>query len=211
MDPPIYDMTEDVESVKKAITEVVEDGRDVVLVMHSYGGMPGAQAVKGLGKKERADKGLPGGVVRLVFLAAFVFPEGFQVSPRGQTKNFIGIMKADLEKGVLVFDPALRPELWWHDLSREEAAKWDATVKPCSLGPFWTTTTYAGWRYIPSTFMLTSRDKVFPAEVAQQQIDFAKAQNLTGLENVEKIDSGHFPMLSQPQEVADLLRKAAGL
>ena len=97
VDPPIYDMTEDIKAVKKAITNVAEDGRDVVLVMHSYAGMPGAQAVEGLGKKDRADKGLTGGVVRMVFLSAFMFPEGFVADARGETKGFPPIMKVDLE------------------------------------------------------------------------------------------------------------------
>lgn len=40
----------------------------MILVMHGYGGLPGAEALQGLGREERAQRGLRGGVVRLVFI-----------------------------------------------------------------------------------------------------------------------------------------------
>ena len=85
---------------------------------------------------------------------------------------------------MTIFDPAMRPDLWWHDLSKEEVAKWDATVKSMAIGVFWTPIAYAGWRYLPSTFIMASRDRALPPAMAQQQIDFAKAQTPTGLDTV---------------------------
>jgi hypothetical protein len=49
----------------------------VVLVTHSYTGMPGAEAPVGLGKKEREATGKEVGVIRLVFVMAFAMLEGF--------------------------------------------------------------------------------------------------------------------------------------
>lgn len=57
--------------------------------------MPGAEAPKGLGKKERQELGLKGGVIRLVFIMAFAMPEGFQPTAGGaQMPEW---MKVDLE------------------------------------------------------------------------------------------------------------------
>ena len=57
--------------------------------------MPGAEAPKGLGKGERQEKGLNGGVVRLVFIMAYAMPEGFQPTAGGaQMPDW---MKADFE------------------------------------------------------------------------------------------------------------------
>ncbi len=55
---------------------VDEAGEDVVVVMHSYGGIPGSGAARGLSKVERRSRGLQGGVVGLVFIAAFPAKEG---------------------------------------------------------------------------------------------------------------------------------------
>jgi pimeloyl-ACP methyl ester carboxylesterase len=54
----------------------IEQGKDVILVMHSYGGCPGAAAAKGLSKAERTAVGKTGGIVGLVFMCAFVANEG---------------------------------------------------------------------------------------------------------------------------------------
>lgn len=51
-------------------------GRKVILAMHSYGGCPGATAGHGLSVTERQAAGLPGGVVGIVFIAAFLAKEG---------------------------------------------------------------------------------------------------------------------------------------
>lgn len=52
----------------------------MVLLMHSYGGIPGNGSAVGLSKKEREGKGEKGGVVGLVFVSSYVAREG-------QTKN----------------------------------------------------------------------------------------------------------------------------
>ena len=80
--PSHYDMTEDVAAIRAATTSLVEQGKDVVVVLHSYGGQPGSEAMKGLGKVERAEQGLSGGVIRLVFIMAYIVPEGFQPAQR---------------------------------------------------------------------------------------------------------------------------------
>jgi hypothetical protein len=45
----------DVPIIRDSIAELVSNGKEVVLVVHSYAGFPGGEARKGLGKKERAD------------------------------------------------------------------------------------------------------------------------------------------------------------
>ena len=54
----------------------INDGRDVVLIMHSHSGGPGAVAAKGLSKAERHAAGQPGGIIGLIFISAFVAKEG---------------------------------------------------------------------------------------------------------------------------------------
>jgi hypothetical protein len=55
---------------------IIDSGKEVLLLMHSYGGCPGADAAKGLSKKERQAAGKKGGIVGLVFMCAFVAAEG---------------------------------------------------------------------------------------------------------------------------------------
>jgi hypothetical protein len=66
--PPTYDFTEDVQAIRNLVSQLANSGHDIILVMHGYGGLPGGEALLGLGKGERESTGLRGGVVRLVFI-----------------------------------------------------------------------------------------------------------------------------------------------
>lgn len=55
---------------------IEEEGKDVVLLMHSYGGSPGNGSAVGLSKEARERDGKKGGVVGLVFVSAYVAKEG---------------------------------------------------------------------------------------------------------------------------------------
>src|SRR5450432_443736 len=99
--PPVYDFTEDVEAIREATSKFVEQGKDVV-VLHSYGGLPGSEALKVLGKTERTKKGLEGGVLRIVYIMGMFGFEG--VSPageRGDTSRMMPYQKIDLAVSIL--------------------------------------------------------------------------------------------------------------
>ena len=51
---------------------LMEQGKDVVLYLHSYAGFPGSAAIAGFSKAERTAKGLRGGIIGLIFQSAFV-------------------------------------------------------------------------------------------------------------------------------------------
>jgi pimeloyl-ACP methyl ester carboxylesterase len=100
--PPTPDWSKDIEVIQKTVFELVQE-HDVVVVMHSFSGMTGATALKDLDKQTCASKGLKGGVVKLVYIAAFLVPEGFQHSPHGTRDNMIAEMKTDFEVRMLGF------------------------------------------------------------------------------------------------------------
>jgi pimeloyl-ACP methyl ester carboxylesterase len=53
------------------IKPLLDEGKDVIVVGHSYGGAFGAAAVQGLSKSERAQTGAQGGVVGFIYAASF--------------------------------------------------------------------------------------------------------------------------------------------
>ena len=74
-DPANATCTKDAEVVRKAIMPLLDEGKDVVVIAHSYGGIPAAGSVEGLSKIQRRREGKPGGVIGLVYMSAFVVPE----------------------------------------------------------------------------------------------------------------------------------------
>lgn len=67
--PPVKGFEPDVELVRNSVQQLLDEGKDVVLVMHSYGGAPGQQAAGEL--KESKGK-----LIRMAWITAFVFQEG---------------------------------------------------------------------------------------------------------------------------------------
>lgn len=92
--PASADAAADTETVlKRSLLPLIEtEGRDVVIVMHSYGGVPGSGAARGLSKVQRSGEGKKGGVVGLVHISGFVLPGGASVAD-GQGGELPGWVK----------------------------------------------------------------------------------------------------------------------
>ena len=87
---------EDVRAIRDTLTKLVDiEEKEVVLVLHSYAGVPGIEVMKDLCKKERYAKRLEGSVARLVFIAAFKMFEG--TAPADEGIKMPEWMKFDFE------------------------------------------------------------------------------------------------------------------
>jgi len=74
VDQPNVSVEEDSKLLAEGILNplIKEQGKDVVLYLHSYAGFPGSAAIAGLSKAERIAKGQQGGIIGLIFQSAFV-------------------------------------------------------------------------------------------------------------------------------------------
>lgn len=75
-EPPTKGLDDDATALRAALERACDVGKKIVLVVHSYGGLVGANAVQGLGYQQRLQQGLAGGIIMFVYLAAFVTPLG---------------------------------------------------------------------------------------------------------------------------------------
>jgi hypothetical protein len=69
----------DIAHTNGVLRALADQGRQIIVVMHSYGGMVGAGAAEGLVYAQRSKAGQLGGVIMMVWLAAFVTPRGKSV------------------------------------------------------------------------------------------------------------------------------------
>lgn len=71
---------DDAEHIRKTfLNDLIAQGKEAMLVMHSYGGIPGTESVKGLARKDLAAQGRKGGVISLIYQSAFLVPAGASV------------------------------------------------------------------------------------------------------------------------------------
>ena len=69
----IYD---DIKTISSELTQLADDGRDIIIMMHSYGGFVGSDAAHGLGKTEREKEGKKGGIIKMIYMATVVVAKG---------------------------------------------------------------------------------------------------------------------------------------
>ncbi len=72
-DPHACHMSKDIMAVQQQILQpLIDKGRDILLVAHSIAGYAGGAAALGLSKKEGTAAGKRGGILSVVFIAAFL-------------------------------------------------------------------------------------------------------------------------------------------
>ncbi|KAF4448337.1 hypothetical protein F53441_8236 [Fusarium austroafricanum] len=163
-EPPTKGLEDDAEAVRAVLQRLADKGDQIVLVVHSYGGLVGANAVKGLGYRQRQEQGLPGGVIMFVYLAAFVTPLGMSIKQMlgGQ---FLPWMNA---QGNYVYADTPE-EVFYHDLSEKDLEYSLKTLKHQSARVFTDTVTYEPWHDIETMYFFCDEDKaLFP--VVQEQM-----------------------------------------
>ncbi|KAI1379720.1 alpha/beta-hydrolase [Hypoxylon crocopeplum] len=202
------DWSGDLEIIRSTVSDLVRE-HDVIVVVHSFSGMTAGTALEGLDKQACAAKGLKGGVVRLVYIAAFLVPEGFQHSPHGTRDNMIPEMKTDFETGQVTVLPEDAKEMFYQDLDDAKVAKLIKDLRPHSLGTYWCITTYAAWRYIPTTYIICTKDRPTTVAAEHYLIETAKASGTHKIDNIIEIDAGHSPFFSKTQWMAEILMREA--
>lgn len=76
-DPTSADCEADAKALHQQFLSLLdESGNDVVLLVHSYGGIPASGGSYGLSKKSREKQGKTTGVLGMIYMSAFVVPEG---------------------------------------------------------------------------------------------------------------------------------------
>lgn len=63
--------SDDVSRLQGALFPELDAGRKAIVVAHSYGGVPGTHVIQGQTVAEREARGLKGGIMSVVFIAAF--------------------------------------------------------------------------------------------------------------------------------------------
>ncbi|KAF2665235.1 alpha/beta-hydrolase [Microthyrium microscopicum] len=195
--------SQDLGAIVSAILTELDEGHDVILVMHSYGGMPGSAAVEGLLKSDRELNGLAGGVIGLIYISSYVVDVGVNPMANGMgapEEDQKSLVKID-EEGMLLFvDPVAG---FYHDVQKDAAQKAAESLQPFAAMTLNKEQTYAPWKHLPSIYIICEDDKILLP--AHQE---AMASQEGGLWTVVRMKSGHSPFLSQPNELAAVIEQA---
>ncbi|MCC3773736.1 alpha/beta fold hydrolase [Streptomyces sp. UNOB3_S3] len=155
----------------------------VVVIAHSYGGVPTTEAI--------ADAA---NVVGAVYLAAFQLDVGESLL------TFLGTPAPDDDTGhTPPYEDARR--ILFDDVPEAVADRAVARLRPQSVRTFTDRVTAAGWRTVPSAYIVCDRD---------QSLEPSRQRELaTRADSVHRLPSSHSPFLSMPRQLATLLGRIA--
>ena len=195
---PLRSLLTDADSVARVVGAI--DG-PVVLVGHSYGGAVITQASAGLSN-----------VKALVYLAAFGLDVGESCvsaqepfpAPLLATENEPTPYDAVGSPGgpeVYVKKERFR-EVFCGDSSEEAAAVMYATQRPLAVASLTQNATAAGWKDIPSWFVVSDQDNAISPKAEEFYAERMKA-------TTSHIDGSHTAFIPQHARIAEVIRAAA--
>ncbi|KAI9731428.1 MAG: hypothetical protein M1818_007818 [Claussenomyces sp. TS43310] len=201
--PPQPSIEADVALVRGAVGALLDAGKDVVVVMHSYGSVPACEAMKHFTKTNDGSEGR-GRIVRMVWLAAFILPKGGSLMAGLGGKDLPWFIVKDDQ-----VDPRDPATIFYNDMPPSEAARWIAQLKTHSYRTFYSTLSVEPFLHIPSAYLICERDNAIPLAVQEGMIAMAQEKVPTAFDVVERCGASHSPFLSMPETVASFLEKAA--
>ncbi|MET9245374.1 alpha/beta hydrolase [Nonomuraea sp. NPDC003709] len=186
---PTLTLEGDAEAVRQILDR--QDG-PTVLVGHSYGGSVISEA------------GTHSRVAALVYVAAFAPDKGESVQtliadpPPGAPAPPI----VPLGDGFLVLDRDKFHGAFAGDLPAEQAAFMADSQVPWGVGAVGGAVTEPAWRSKPSWYLVATGDQTIPPPAQRAMAERAGA-------TVIEVDGSHAIYISQPEAVAELIKKAA--
>lgn len=201
--PSMYD---DAAYIASHVEKLADEGRDVILLPHSYGGVPTTQSTKGLTKAEREAQGKQGGIVELAYFTV-VIPEvegncaGVLADVPPESK-----LEIAMDEGWLYHDnPEATAKVIAQNTSLEEGTQVVKNFPRHSAQTFADPLTHAGWRGVTVSYLLCQQDLCVPPDV--QRAEIAMIEKDTGkkvLVTEQPLD--HMPPVTNPEPVIEWVR-----
>ncbi|KAJ9612416.1 hypothetical protein H2200_004013 [Cladophialophora chaetospira] len=199
--PTMYD---DASFIAEEVEKLADEGKDVILIGHSYAGIPVSQCAEGLGKEERKKQGKPGGLVNLAYLTCLVPPVG------GNARSVLAKVpdehKVDMKVGddgwMVHHKPESTAAICFTTMPLAESTEIVKTFGKHSAISFENPLTYAGYKTIPCSYMVCETDLCIPPDVQREGIETIEQESGRKVD-VTNTDADHVAIWQYEKEVID--------
>jgi pimeloyl-ACP methyl ester carboxylesterase len=203
--PPTASLASDTEFIRNFVKDLVDQGRNIVALMHSYGGQVGTNALYGL----QADNKKKGGVSQLIYMSAFAQPEGWSMIDKVEEFSQGDLIPLAFDfaddktvvsrdyKMLLVGDttlPAAEVDAYIGSLVRWNGQGMYDRIEN------------AAWRDVPTiSYIQTTQDMTVPLVYQQSMVEVMRK---AGREvRIVEIETGHCPNFTTTSEVVAAVNK----
>ncbi|KAI0107712.1 alpha/beta-hydrolase [Nemania sp. FL0031] len=211
--PPKGDLSDDTKTIRSFAEKLLNDGKIVIALLHSYGGQVGSNALYGLGLKARSAQGHPGGISHLIYLAGYVLLEG--TSMIGKIREFghesfipINFDIAEDNSCIHRFPKAVVVNPQPGEVDNKELDDYIGTFERWNIQCIHQGAEHGAWREIPVSYVYTTHDMVV---AAPYQKHFVETMEKEGCEvQTFELATGHCPNLTAINGVVDVVKKVFG-
>ncbi|KAF2474539.1 alpha/beta-hydrolase [Lindgomyces ingoldianus] len=207
--PPPASFSEDVVAVRAVVQERVTAGECVLMVMHSYGGMVGTDAVTdNLLRSTRAAIGQPGGVIHLLYQCAYILQPGTSIIDISKASGLFHLWPQFVNN----FDdgssfPVNPAALFLGDAEPADIEAALPHLVRSPLSAFSALSEGDCWKKLPVTYVHTSKDGSVPRPYQDIMIERAEKDGV--VIKKEDYDTCHSVFVTKKKEMVDLALKAA--
>lgn len=204
---PNASFTEDVTAVHNVVKSLVEAGERVLMVMHSYGGAVGTDAISGLTITDRKDAGKKGGVIHLFYICAYILPPGLSVWDIVVEAGFAELWPQYIQNfddgSTFPLDPTA---MFLNGVEKEIVDEALPHLVKSPLSAFEAKTRGDAWRKVPVTYILTQQDWALPR--VYQDIMLGKVKGEGVVVKTEDWDTCHSIFITKREEMVRAVLEA---
>jgi len=218
-------MQTDATLVADCLRTAMANGRDTILIMHSYGGIPGSEAVGMISEELSTTPNIYRGKLQRLFYVMAQVPRkdeapfaevieyghpqiaiavGVHLVQCHSYSNFSCTDHASIQDGLIRHVGS--GANFFQDLPADEAAHAVALMQPIAVSAFTQPVSHVGRtdHGIPCTYITCTQDVSAPPGWSDPSI--AKLREAGFDVRARTIDGGHFPMLSRPEALLQMVR-----
>jgi pimeloyl-ACP methyl ester carboxylesterase len=202
--PPTKSLGDDTDHIRSVAEGLVNEGRDVVVLMHSYGGQVGTNALYGLGKDHSKEAEQLGGISRLIYMTAYAIQEGKAMIDGVKHFGHEQLMPLAFDFADDMSVVSRNPKtllVGKTDLPAAEVDEYIASLA-CWNGQAMyqpLSTPRAAWRDIPVTYVHTTKDMTVPLDYQKW---FVEGMQKEGIEvQTATLETGHCPNFTAAEQV----------
>ncbi|KAK6376368.1 hypothetical protein LTS17_006963 [Exophiala oligosperma] len=197
-------LEDDAVFIRGVIEKIADQGKDIVVIAHSYGGVVATEAAKGVVKADRQANGKRGGIVKIAYLSAIVLPVGGS-NFKNQGDPPAALVEVGKDGFMKITGLEICAGATFNDWDFEKALLMTKSMSRHSFPSFDSPLTYPAYEHVPTAYIFCEKDMIIPPEKQREYIDQIK-QGTGGKEvEVHTLNTGHCPTITAIEETVKVI------